>query len=639
MPLSSEKLGLKGLRVVSFESRRAAQMEALIAQRGGQAMVAPSMRPVPLSDNREALDFAQKLVAGHVDAMIFMTGVGVSTLFEVLQTQHSLPDLQKAFNRIPLIARGPKTEEALHSFDFSKILPTPSPETWHEILALLDKQGSLEGKTVALQESGISSRELIEGLVNRGARVLRVPVYRWALPANTQPLREALRAVIDDQVDVVLFTNSSQIDHVLRLAQEEGIESEFREALGRVVVASVGPVCSQFLDEYGLPMDLEPEQPKMDSLVEEASAKATGLLESKRRASVSLPSTPTLKDPLAESPFLKACRREPTSYTPIWLMRQAGRYMKEYREIRDRHSFLDLCKDSDLACEVSVYAAQRLGVDAAIIFSDILVLVEPLGLSLEYAKGEGPVIHNPIRTVEDVHRLRTLEDPESLGFVYEAIRKTRRSLPANLPLIGFAGAPFTLASYMIEGQGSRNFIHTKSLMYRYPEAWDKLMRTLAESLILYLKAQVAAGAQALQLFDSWVGCLSPEDYRRYVLPYSRHVIRALPKGTPVIHFGTQTGTLLELMKEAGGDVIGLDWRVDLGEAWSKLGNVAVQGNLDPVALFSETKEIRRQAEKILKQAAGRPGHIFNLGHGVLPQTPVGHVKYLVDTVHELSRHS
>ena len=336
---------------------------------------------------------------------------------------------------------------------------------------------------------------------------------------------------------------------------------------------------------------------------------------------------------------MKACRREPTSYTPIWLMRQAGRYMKEYREVRDRHSFLELCKDSNLAAEVTVYAVQRLGVDAAIIFSDILVLVEPMGLHLEYAKGDGPVIHNPIRLAADVSRLSSVKDGDGLEFVYEAIRKARKDLPSHIPLIGFAGAPFTLASYIIEGKGSRNFIQTKSMMYTEPDAWRRLMTKIAQSLIGYLNAQISAGAQAVQLFDSWVGCLSPEDYKHYVLPYSRQVIQGIQAGTPVIHFGTETAMLLELMKEAGGHVIGVDWRVDLDVAWKRLGDVAIQGNLDPAVLFAEVPDIRREAKRILDQAAGRPGHIFNLGHGVLPNTPVGHVKALVNIVHELSKRS
>lgn len=340
---------------------------------------------------------------------------------------------------------------------------------------------------------------------------------------------------------------------------------------------------------------------------------------------------------LNDSPFMRACRCEPTPYTPVWLMRQAGRYMQEYREVRARTTFLELCKNPDLASEVTVTAAERLNVDAAIIFADILLIIEPMGIDLEFAKGEGPVIHNPVRGKEDVERLREVESVESLDYVLEAIRRTRRALRPNIPLIGFAGAPFTLASYIIEGGGSRNYVHTKSLMYSDSGAWHAMMSLIARGLAKYLNAQVEAGAQAVQLFDSWVGCLSPDDYRQYVLPHTREVIESIKPGTPVIHFGTGTATLLELMREAGGDVIGLDWRVDLRDAWERLGDVAVMGNFDPVALFARQDFIRAQAKHILDRAGGRPGHIFNLGHGILPETPVENVIALVEAVHEMSR--
>jgi uroporphyrinogen decarboxylase len=334
---------------------------------------------------------------------------------------------------------------------------------------------------------------------------------------------------------------------------------------------------------------------------------------------------------------MRACRREAVPHTPVWLMRQAGRYMKEYREVRARHTFLEMCKKPEVASEVTVYAAGRLKVDAAIIFADILLILEPMGIDLEFAKGEGPVIHNPVRGSKDVDRLREVEDIQALDYVMEAIRLTRRDLPANLPLIGFSGAPFTLASYMTEGGGSKNYIHTKRLMYLDSGAWHEMMSLISRALSKYLNAQIAAGAQAVQLFDSWVGCLSPHDYREYVLPHTREVIRNIKPGVPVIHFGTGTATLLELMKEAGGDVIGLDWRVQLDEEWEKLGDVAVMGNLDPISLFADAEFVRGQARRILEQAAGRPGHIFNLGHGILPETPVENVLALVEAVHELSQ--
>ena len=341
---------------------------------------------------------------------------------------------------------------------------------------------------------------------------------------------------------------------------------------------------------------------------------------------------------LRDSPFMRACRREQVPHTPVWLMRQAGRYMKEYRDVRARHAFLEMCKKPEVASEVTVYAAHRLNVDAAIIFADILLIIEPMGLELEFARGEGPVIHNPVRTASDVDRLREMETAESLDYVMQAIRRTRSALKPDLPLIGFAGAPFTLASYIIEGGASKNYVHTKRLMHADSGAWHALMSRLARGLPIYLNAQIEAGAQAVQLFDSWVGCLSPEDYREFVLPHTLQAIRNILPGTPVIHFGTGTATLLELLREAGGDVIGLDWRIPLDEGWRRIGHDrAVMGNFDQILLFTSPAIIRRHVGRILERAEGRPGHIFNLGHGILPETPVENVVALVEAVHELSQ--
>jgi uroporphyrinogen decarboxylase len=314
--------------------------------------------------------------------------------------------------------------------------------------------------------------------------------------------------------------------------------------------------------------------------------------------------------------------------------------MQEYRDLRSRVGFLELCKTPSLAAEVTVTAAERLGVDAAIIFADILLIIEPMGLKLEFGQGEGPLIHNPVRSAMDVDRLHEIEDAGALEFVFEAIRQARQALRLDLPLIGFSGAPFTLASYIVEGGASRNYVHTKSLMYNDSSAWHAMMSLISRGLIKYLNAQIEAGAQAVQLFDSWVGVLSPDDYRQYVLPHTRDVIKSITSGTPVIHFGTGTAALLELMREAGGDVIGLDWRVRLDEGWERIGHDrAVMGNLDPVKLFANRDHLQAQARIILDQAAGRSGHIFNLGHGILPETPVDNVIALVDAVHELSQQS
>jgi uroporphyrinogen decarboxylase len=341
---------------------------------------------------------------------------------------------------------------------------------------------------------------------------------------------------------------------------------------------------------------------------------------------------------LAESyPFLTACRRERTSYTPVWLMRQAGRYLPEYRRVRDRFSFIELCRNSEAAAQVTVETVRRLGVDAAIIFADILLPLASMGAGLTYEKGDGPRIAHVVRSMEDVERLHPVSVEESLGYVAETVRLVRKELEGKTPVIGFAGAPFTIASYAIEGGGSRNYVATKSLMYLQPDVWDRFMRIVATVTAEYLNMQIDAGAHVVQLFDSWVGCLSPDDYRKYVAPYSRHVIASLKPGVPVIHFGTMTGSLLTEMRDAGGDVIGLDWRVHLDEAWNRLGeSVGVQGNLDPVLLFGTKPDVRNGVREILRRADGRPGHIFNLGHGILPETPVDNVLALVDAVHEFS---
>ncbi len=342
--------------------------------------------------------------------------------------------------------------------------------------------------------------------------------------------------------------------------------------------------------------------------------------------------------PAVEAPLIvRAARRERTPVTPVWLMRQAGRYLPEYRALRERYGFLELCKTPAAAAEVTLQPVRRFAVDAAILFADILLLLEPLDVGLEFARGEGPVIHRPVRSEADVARLKPIDVASSVGAVFETVRLVRRELPPSVALIGFAGAPFTVASYVVEGGASRDYLHTKRLMYEAPAAWHRLMEVLADATATYLNGQIDAGAQLVQLFDSWVGALAPDDYRTYVLPHTRAVIRALRPGTPVIHFGTGTATLLPLMREAGGDVIGLDWRVDLDRGWAAVGHdVGVQGNLDPALLLAKPAVLRERVQAILARAGGRPGHIFNLGHGVHQSTPVEHVQALVEMVHELS---
>jgi uroporphyrinogen decarboxylase len=337
--------------------------------------------------------------------------------------------------------------------------------------------------------------------------------------------------------------------------------------------------------------------------------------------------------------FLRACRRQPVDATPVWFMRQAGRYMSEYRELRARYSLLDICRAPELAVAVTLQPVNAIEVDAAILFSDLLVPFTPLGLDFDFVKGEGPSIENPIRSAGDVSRLRTFEPREALGHVLETIRILRRELSDRVPLIGFGGAPFTLASYAIEGGPSTNYARTKAFMYSEPEAWHRLCERFATAIADYLAAQVEAGAQALQIFDSWAGSLGRMDYREFALPHSRQLFAALRStGVPVIHFGVGTNAILPDLTEAGGDVIGVDWRLPLDEAWFVVGHDrALQGNLDPTLLLGPRERLLSAADDVLRRAGNRPGHIFNLGHGVLPATSLEQVQALAQHVHQKSR--
>lgn len=343
-----------------------------------------------------------------------------------------------------------------------------------------------------------------------------------------------------------------------------------------------------------------------------------------------------MSEALHNSLFMKAVRREPTETTPLWIMRQAGRYLPEYMAVRSKVTFMELCKTPELACEVTVSAREVLGVDAAILFADLLPILEPMGIDLEYQKGEGPVIHNPIHTGRDVDRLRALETMDSVDYVFKAIRMIRRALPHNIPLLGFAGAPFTLASYCIEGGGSKNYVRTKSLMYNDESAWNVLMSRLVDTVSLYLQQQIAAGCQCVQVFDSWAGCLCPSDFRRYVLPHTKRLIQLVEPFAPVINFLNGNPSLHPLQREAGGQVMGLDWRCQLDDAWKTFGyDVAIQGNMDPVSIYAELPVLKQRVADVLRSAGGRPGHIFNLGHGVMPDMNPVHVKAVVEFVHEL----
>ena len=341
---------------------------------------------------------------------------------------------------------------------------------------------------------------------------------------------------------------------------------------------------------------------------------------------------------MTPSRFLKACRREHVDVTPVWFMRQAGRYMQEYRTLRSQYSLLEICRTPDLATEVTLQPIRRLEVDAAILFSDLLLPLAPMGLPFDFVKGEGPQIERPIDGPADIERLRVFEPRQALGYVLDAIRQIQKELNQRVPLIGFAGAPFTLASYAIEGGHSNNFAKTKSLMYGHPEHWHRLCEKLSRVVADFLVAQIDAGVDVVQVFDSWVGALDATDYREFALPHTRAIFDAIGTRVPTIHFGTGTSTILEELRDAGGDVIGVDWRIPIDEAWERIGTThAVQGNLDPTLLLGPPARMLQQTDAVLRRIGGRPGHIFNLGHGILPSTPVEHVQMLAHYVHTASR--
>ena len=633
-----------GLRVAAFASRRRDEMVRLIERAGGVPHVSPAVREVPIQDNADAVDFAHRLITGQVDVVILLTGVGFRHLVTAVGRQVDRERFLAILSDVTTITRGSKVVAALAEFGLEPKYQVGQPNTWREILELIDEHVPVANQTVALQEYGMPNPSLVAGLEARGATVLGLKVYDWEMPEDTTPLEDNIWAILDGRIDVVLFTAGVQAVNMMRVAESLTIAGDLRRKLSQAVVGSIGSVASDMLRRLELPVDFEPERSKTDVLVATAAARARDLLGRKGDLATALAAVPgeqtagESRPPWHDSPFMKAARREPTTSVPVWLMRQAGRFMAEYREVRAKTTFLDLCKNPALCAEVAITARDRLGVDAAIIFSDLLPILEPMGMDLEYAAGEGPVIHNPVREAADVDRVEQLQNVESLNYVMQTVRLTRQGLQPEIPLLGFAGAPFTLASYCMEGGASRSYLFTKTLMYRDRGAWDELLGRLARSIVIYLNAQIAAGAQAVQLFDSWVGCLSPDDYRRYVLPHTKSVIDAVTPGVPVIHFATGNPALLPLIAEAGGSVIGLDWRVRLAEGWRAVGyDRAVQGNLDPLALLAEKSEIRHRAKEIIDQTEGRPGFIFNLGHGVIPQTPVENAIELVEVVHELGQ--
>ncbi|MGI9534528.1 MAG: uroporphyrinogen decarboxylase [Thermodesulfobacteriota bacterium] len=639
-----------GLKVTSFESRRSSEMENLIAYHGGIPRVAPSMMELPL-ESINISQFVKDLCNNDVDAIVLFTGVGTRMLTNHIKQEYNLEQYIDALKSTRIIARGPKPVAALKEIKLKPDLTIPEPNTWRDILTTIDQELDIKNKTVYVQEYGVTNKQFLMGLEDRGANVKTITIYKWGLPEDLTPLNAAIKSISEGAEDLVIFTSSQQIVNLFSVATKQGLKDNLYDAFSKILVGSIGPTTTETLENYNITADYEPDSPKMGNFIKEIARVSNKLLVKKRtalnlgiktvnwkRIDMSWGEDNGLKNGniRRDSVFLRACNLEETDFTPIWIMRQAGRFLREYRDIRSKVTFLDLCKTPGLSAEVTLMAVERLNVDAAIIFSDILLILQSLGLDLEYSKNDGPKINKVLRSSAAVDSLIEF-NPGSMEFVYEAIKLSRRALNPDKALIGFAGAPFTVASYAIEGGGSRNYTQTKTLMFRDPGLWNSLMIKITNATAAYLNEQIRAGADVVQLFDSWVGCLSPNDYRDFVLPHMKKLVSIIDKGTPVILFGTDTSSLLEDISDTGCSVVGIDWRIDIEEAWKRVGfDKAIQGNLDPLVLMSTQSYVKNEAIRIIDEVNVRPGHIFNLGHGILPNTPVDNVLSLVDTVHEYS---
>lgn len=639
MEKNTNELG--GLTIATLSDENLEAIGSAIADHGGK----PALYELEASEasnlENSTAEFANRLLTADIDTVIFVTGVGVNHVVDQASRTVDRQRFLDCLSDVKTIAGSSRAGTALRELNLQPSVTVDSARSWRDILMAIDRLSPVANQTVGLEESaGVYG--LVSGLEVRGARVVRMPIFAQTMPKRAQPAIDFFEQIEAGDFHAILFPFPENAVRFCFLAKHFGRARLTNHLLDNHIVLAVGAGTAEVLTDHGFVVDYATDATQIELAVDEIANQIDQIKKQKNiiRITMSGPATNN-SDPNApwyDSPFMKACRGEPTAVTPVWMMRQAGRYMAEYRAIRDKMSFLELCANPDLCSEVMCTAVNRLGVDAAIIFSDLLPILVPMGCDLEFVKGDGPVIHNPVRTSADVDRIKPLESNEPLQFVMDTVKQTRNDLPADMPLIGFAGAPFTLASYMIEGGSSRNFAHTKSLMYRDAGAWDQLMQHLSNSISLYLTGQIEAGAQCVQLFDSWAGCLSFEDYRQFAHPYVKRIIASLPSNVPVINFATGNPALLPLLADTQAAVIGIDWRTRLDDAWQTVGyDRAVQGNLDPTVLLTDKNEIRKQAKFVLDQAAGRAGHIFNLGHGILPQTPVDNAIALVDAVHEFSQ--
>lgn len=618
---------MNGKHVVAFEARLGLKMKKLIEKYQAIPLIAPVLKEIPLTDNKKAFEVFPQISSGFFDYILFLTGIGIKTLIATLATQIPKEKIIKMLSQQKIIVRGPKPATVCNLHGIPIALKASEPNTWKEIISGIQNNFVIHSKKILIIEYGTSNEQLISALTELGAQIHTLSVYHWSLPDDLKPAREVIEHIIQKKADYVLFTSAIQVDHMLQIAQQMKKELPLRKGLYHSVIASIGPVTSERLSEKQIFPDIESFPNKMETLVETIATKGQKILDEKQKKKKFQENSPS---------FMRvASLLKPTPIIPVWLMRQAGRYMAEYQLIRASKDFLSFCKDPDLCIEATVGAVERLGVDAAIIFSDILLILEPMGFKLHYP--EGPVIDNPVKNPDDLKYLKPVSMDESFTFLKKAIQGVKKNLPARIPLIGFCGAPFTMASYVIEGGSTKDFKKTKKFMQTYPEAWHKLMEHLTNHLAHLLLFQIKAGCEIVQIFDSWVSQLSAEEYQSFALPYTQKLFSLIPSEIPSIHFGSFGQNLLTEQIKGGGSIMSLHFTVDPKMALQAISqNKGIQGNLNPDLLFESPSVFLKETEKILGIFGKRKGYIFNLGHGIKPHTPVNHVIRLVDFIHEWS---
>lgn len=627
MPFALEQ-GFGGKPVIFLESRRRKEMEDLILRHGGRPIGAPVLEEVPLESQEHLFTFFEAWRRGDFDCVLFLTGVGVENLWKALQKRYSTDEIRKVFESRFKLARGPKPARALNLLGAPAQLEVPEPNTWKEVLTCLENHNLLSGARLAVQEYGTTPVELYRAFVEKDVRVLyRVPVYQWKLPSEL-PFFPSLLELLQKERGFLLITSGVQIHNLLEAAERLHQKDLLQTALKSWKIASIGPVATQALREHGFEPLLEPSHPKMGFLVKETAEKAALFFPSSDFLSV-----PDSSQTFETALFLQALKKLPTPRPPVWIMRQAGRYLPSYRRLRAGLSFSAFCASPDLCAQAAVEAQQALQTDAAIVFWDLPLLLDALGFPVTYPEGKGPFLPHPLRSTREVEQLEPSRVAENLKSLSETVVRTRRSLPSDIPLIGFCGAPWTLAAYLLEGKSSRTFPKLWAFAASEEKAFRELLEKLAVACQAALELQIACGVQAVQLFDTWAGTVSAPFYRNFLAPSVQALLSAVRGKAPTIYFAAEAAHLLPEFARLRTDAISVDARANLQEASTLLSAFALQGNFPPQLLAAgDVQTVRKETQKMLQEIQGRPGYIANLGHGILPDTPLENVHAFLETI-------